>query len=768
MNNTDVAHPVHDCKWQNIPDELKALPQWCISPGTAMSKAPYTVQGGLANIKKPNTWSDFNTVCQEAANRGWRIGFVFTASDPFTCIDLDVVDEATQIEKCRPVNPSEWTSQEKFERFNSIIKEFDSYTELSRSGKGCHIIVKGNIGAGRKRDGVEVYSQDRFIIFTGSVVRSRPIAERQELLSNMVTQMRPVTKPIILDEVEPEDDDWYILDQASNASNGDKFWKLWKGDWQGFPSQSEADFALINFLAFYSRSNSQCRRMFRDSILGKREKATKNDVHIDRCLKTIRQEQQEQEQIDLSAIQKSAKVVQQIKNNACIKETIMTTHPRELQWPPGAAGEIAKFVYNSAPRPVKEVAIVASLGLLAGICGKAWNISNTGLNLYIVLIARSATGKEAMHTGISTIVKTCIKESPTFTNFVDFTEYASGPALIKACAVNPSFVNVSGEWGRRMKRIAQTDSALDSPLQTLRTQMTNLYHKSGRDSIVGGLGYSDKDKNVSFMGSVAYSMIGETTPGTFYDSLTNSMMEDGFLSRFIAVEYNGDRPSENKRRTNVPDQALATWLSNIANQATKYILDGAVDVQCTYEAESLFESFSLECDYNVNRTQDESQRQMWNRAALKVMRIAALLAVADNYLNPVVNRQHAEWALYLIRHDLTVTSGRVESGDIGMSDDARQKKLIALIKDYIVNGASKSFNFSEQMKKDGIVPKAFLQVRTARNSAFYNHSLGSNKALADSLKTMVSVGMLVELSKAEAATKYSYHGEAYRIISLPG
>src|SRR3546814_14385437 len=91
------------------------------------------------------------------------------------------------------------------------------------------------------------------------------------------------------------------------------------------------------------------------------------------------------------------------------------------------------------------------------LCVKEWHIPGSGLNFYIFLVARSAIGKEALHTGIANVVNACLSQSPIFGNFVDFTEYASGPALIKACAHNNSFVNVSGEWGRRMKRIANEE-----------------------------------------------------------------------------------------------------------------------------------------------------------------------------------------------------------------------------------------------------------------------------------------------------------------------
>src|SRR6185295_15015589 len=59
---------------------------------------------------------------------------------------------------------------------------------------------------------------------------------------------------------------------------GDKFVKLLKGEWQDlYSSQSEADFAFIDILAFYTQNRVQLTRLFRSSPLGFRDKAKRND-----------------------------------------------------------------------------------------------------------------------------------------------------------------------------------------------------------------------------------------------------------------------------------------------------------------------------------------------------------------------------------------------------------------------------------------------------------------------------------------------------------
>jgi hypothetical protein len=824
-------------RWSNLPNDMKERPQWAVS---GASKAPMGLgpQGGLRliSVTEPSTWMSFDEACGCAwANRetvtthvtsegvtirqtGLDVGYILNAADPFTCIDLDVKDAVTT-----PNHPEKWTTPDDFQRYVSIIEHFDSYTERSKSGKGIHVWVRGNIGRGFRRDGIEIYSQERYIISTGDVYVRKGVEDREYLLANMIHQMRPLQKVIELEELPQEADDWYVLQIAISASNSDKFGKLWKGLWRedefNFPSQSEADLALMSMFTFYSESNAQCRRLFRESGLGKREKAQKDDRYINNTLKTIRDRQSRERNVELSgilqaadnmmalaregiqALQGGVPPAQQVAGAfgtvaprtvaplqvpgtgeptvtspppeaalaqlAPVTESAVAAGAEGLPWPPGFVGALAQFVYNNSFLPIKEVAITAALGLMSGVCGKAWHIPKSGLNLYIVLVARSAIGKEALHTGISTVVSACIREFPQFGNFVDFTEYASGPALIKACAQNTSFVNVSGEWGRRMKRIAMEDDR-EGPMTTLRTQMTNLYQKSAPMSIVGGIGYSSVENNIEALQSVAYSMVGESTPQTFYDSLTESMMEDGFLSRFLVIQYDGDRPNENANMIEYPDSALTKYLCGMAFQADANIGNGTSQpVDRTEEAARTLSEFSHRAADNIRSTNDEARRQMWNRATLKVLRIAALLAVGDNYMHPVIEKRHCDWAIDLIMQDIEIMKKRLSSGDVGLNDSSRERKAVAVIQEYLSKPIPKSYKVPDEMRQAGIIPRPYIQQRTARASAFYKHKFGPNKALDEVLNNLVGSGYIMEVKGDKLVEMFNYHGKAFRVIKLP-
>lgn len=800
----------HAQSWAQIPLELRQRAQWAYTnphvPEVTERKAPRTHNGRKASVTSPSDFLTFEQAAEYARQIGGSIGYILTSDDPFTCIDLDVKDVTNE------PNRTKWTKQEDFNRYWDIAQHFNAYTEKSQSGKGLHIWLKGKIGRGARRDGVEVYSQERFIISTGDVVIDQPVREAQTTLIQMVESMRVQSDKstrVELVEIDEELSDEELVERAMSASNAEKFLALCNatactgsGDKKingsytelGFPSQSEADLALMSIFAFYSKSNEQCRRLFRYSKLGQRDKAIRDNRYLDRTLSLIRNRQAFEDGVsskidsevdqmiaafNQKALQRSAALLHVTGSGepaqapappsaavAALGPIAAPTDEKEIPWPPGLAGQIAYYIYQSAPRPVREVAIVATLGLLAGICGKAFSIPQSGLNLYIILIAKSAIGKEAMHSGLASLTTNVSMRNPAAMKFIDFTEFASGPALQKACAQNASFVNVQGEWGRRLKRMA-ADDGRDGPMSSLRTVMTNLYQKSGPQSIVGGIGYSNQEGNIASITGVAYSMIGETTPSTFYESLTQSMMEDGFLSRFNLVEYEGIRPALNVAPLTEPSKPLGDALSDLVTHVTTLLSGGQnCRVARTENAASRIQTFELECDAQINATKDETWRQMYNRASLKMMRVAALLAVSKNWIDPVIDDECVDWALELVRRDMNIMSKRIQRGDVGKGDEQRMRKIMSVIEDYCLKPVPQGYGVPDGMPEDRIVPKKYIVGRLCSAALFTSHKGGASAAIDQTLKALCELGNLIETDKTKVFEKYHFSGKCYRILSI--
>lgn len=434
-----------------------------------------------------------------------------------------------------------------------------------------------------------------------------------------------------------------------------------------------------------------------------------------------------------------------------------------LQWPPGRSGVIARFIFDNSYSPVREVAVAATLGLLAGVCGRGYRTyTGKDLALYIILVAKSGIGKDSTHEGIPAMLK--LSNVHFAERFARAQDFVSGEALHKELLREPGFLALQGEFGRKLKRMSNPH---DTPMQNLRTVMTNAYGKA----FLEGKSYSNSDNSLDGVDWPALSFLGETTPATFLECLTPDMMSDGFLSRFLCVTYEGDRPQPNRER-NIPldDDTLRLWQGMVAH-LTSYQMPinnkPPTYVQPNADAQEKLERFEMKCIDSLNATDDESERQVWSRAHLKGMKVASLLAVMDNPYAPEVRIEHVAWALTLVRKDIDLFQTRKRGGDIGIDDSARERKLVAFLRDYLVKPVAKSYKVPAGMQENSIVPRSYLQTRSATLPAFTNHKLGATRALDDTMRSLIANGYVMEVQSDRLIEGYSFHGVAYRIVRLP-
>ncbi len=264
----------------DVPDGLTGYGQWVgwrsEERDGKQTKIPINPSTGqYASTTDPETWGTF----EEAANGvvsgdSAGVGFVFTEEDPFVGIDLDDCRDPESGE------PEQWAAE--------IIETLNSYTEVSPSGTGYHVLVRGTLPAGRNRHGdVELYETARYFTVTGAYLgRQQTIHKRTEELAVVhrehVAQATEDTGGESLEAVPPAAttdssggvglSDEELLEKARSAQNGQKFTRLWRGNTSRYDSHSEADMALCCLLAFWtSRDGRRVDRLFRESGLLRRK-----------------------------------------------------------------------------------------------------------------------------------------------------------------------------------------------------------------------------------------------------------------------------------------------------------------------------------------------------------------------------------------------------------------------------------------------------------------------------------------------------------------
>lgn len=304
--------------YEKIPLELKQLPHWVgwkymQRPGEDHKrKVPINAMDGQpAKSNDPTTWCDFDTACLGKERFGLDgIGFMFSGDGIFG-IDIDHCydPEAQELDPAAA----------------EIIETVQSYTELSPSGTGIHILCKGVLPEGRKRRGaVEMYSTMRYFTVTGnqfgleypfSDCTERVAVMHRKYLGEEETATGAQRAALPMPAVRGTNADMSVdavLRRMFDSKHGQKLQDLYNGSWErygiGDGSQSSADQAFCNTLAFWCRCDAVLmdaifRRsgLYRQKWDKRRGAKTYGQITIDRAIKDCRDIWEPQERVQRPA-----------------------------------------------------------------------------------------------------------------------------------------------------------------------------------------------------------------------------------------------------------------------------------------------------------------------------------------------------------------------------------------------------------------------------------------------------------------------------------
>lgn len=294
MNERTLIDP------NNTPRELWRFSQFVCwrygepKPGRKPPKIPVNPKT-LANggVSWPNTWSDIRTAVATYKTNEWiaGVGFVLTEHDPYTMIDLDncLIDG-----KLTPFAAN-------------IVDRFDTYTELSPSGRGLRLFVQcEQQPSAIKQPAIELYSTERFATLTGNVLHPRPIAQVAEL-DWLIELAKPTVMPPTKRETAfssrgvcpaPDDDQelWQRIFKHNHFAH-----ELFLGhlDAMKRADHSVAVSLLLNSLALWTQADAgRMARMIRQTALDqtkfdqKRGQWTWLDARINGAIEYMKQEGQ--------------------------------------------------------------------------------------------------------------------------------------------------------------------------------------------------------------------------------------------------------------------------------------------------------------------------------------------------------------------------------------------------------------------------------------------------------------------------------------------
>ena len=450
-------------------------------------------------------------------------------------------------------------------------------------------------------------------------------------------------------------------------------------------------------------------------------------------------------------------------------ETHIAQHSYALMPPPGLVGELAAYFYSSARYPMKEAAILAALGLVAGVAGRSFNYEGTGLNLYLLLLAESGRGKEDMRGGIDRLLSAVRMNVPMVDEYMGPDTFASGQALIRVLENTPCFVSIQGEFGLRLKEL--NDPRAPSSVIVLRRVLLDLYGKSGWNGVLRPTVYSERDKNTKLIHAPCVTILGESTPGHVFDSLSFRDIEDGLLPRCLLLECNDQRPRANNSAGFPPPPEMAERFADlVAMCLTMRQNNSCMQITATPEAAMTMQEMQDELDDAYNdEAREPHDRALWNRAGLNIRRVAAIIAVGcmpSAAAAPIIEEIHVRWAASLVEHSVGQLAYKFREGIVGSGEARQEAELKKYVREYLSLSAARrrAYKVPQRLSNTpGCIGLDYLRRRARRCAAFTQDRRGFERALSDSLNALCRTGALFKLPPHTVHDKFGLRGEVYAI-----
>lgn len=272
---------------ENFPPDMLALRRyivWSYEERLGKSaKIPHVADGtgARASSTDPATWRGFEAAARVFLVGGYDgVGFVFSPGDPYAGVDLD---------DCRDPESAAldaWASD--------LVATLAGYSEVSPSGTGVHVIVRG-AAPNRQGSRVEAYSSGRYFTVTGRAIfgHGLPPPERQEGL-NMLAQkyLSGATGTYVIARSRRGEPgrlgDTEVDDLCRGDCSGEEYVCLVgrggiAGNGDGL---SEAERALARLIASHTQDAAQVGRLMDRSLLGQRPEWRERVDHRTRTIES--------------------------------------------------------------------------------------------------------------------------------------------------------------------------------------------------------------------------------------------------------------------------------------------------------------------------------------------------------------------------------------------------------------------------------------------------------------------------------------------------
>ncbi len=449
-----------------------------------------------------------------------------------------------------------------------------------------------------------------------------------------------------------------------------------------------------------------------------------------------------------------------------------------LKPPPGKAGLVCNELNLMQRMYNPSAGVILTLMLGATIMQRGWFVADdphwspthnvgslSGLNLYITALMISGGGKERLLSTVNTVLAgAALYGDPTTGSANDFI-LAQAQNLCK----NDGFASMQGlsrSASEDVRQLAVIDECHEvlAICKSQAGQASNvipavlkLFGQSDYNNRVNSVRYANQQNNIPACTSPSMSLLMCGIADPFFSTVNMDDVSSGLLARFLVFDIT--RQIRGMQHPYFKSQMSDDMYRGLINPILKLSLEKGFNpdalnrpyvIKTSQGAAAEFRSISEHMAgivLDAKAPEGVFRSAGLSRVVQTAIRIAGIIAVFDNHLEPVISQEHAKWALDLIMLERSNLLNTLVTSDVGVAPSARIRRIASMLLEF--PKAALGSGITKAHKELNVCPEHWIRQRAENLHSLFTKgaNAGANREIDDVIKQLQAIGLIHQVAK---------------------
>jgi phage/plasmid primase-like uncharacterized protein len=362
---------------------------------------------------------------------------------------------------------------------------------------------------------------------------------------------------------------------------------------------------------------------------------------------------------------------------------------------PAPTGFIADcYNYYNAVSGIEQKgwALQTALAIGSLVCGRGFKTDyNNFASIYFICVGKSGTGKETPKTVIENVLS-----ASNMQMYIGGDGYTASGAVFSMLLDAPKHITVIDEFGRYLEAGKEGNGThnqreANTTIMEAFSRCHSVIRPKAYSSMTAGKEAKAALKN-RHVYNPAITLLGMTTPDTFFNAIDKGAIKDGFINRFIISISDAERQVRRHAPYVPVPERLTDWVHIIqdrygrAHSASEPAEPITLEfTNEAYEAQIEFQEFCIE---QANALERFGMAEITGRSNEIAMRLSLICALSDNPNAEIIELRHMNWAIEYVKFYLLKIIKPFKMKMSGSDFEAQKKAVLSALRDAGAEGVT--------------------------------------------------------------------------------